>query len=69
MTTLRSTKDQNICVELFMSYSRLHLHINDQTIHERKNLKLPYLHCYTRSISETWWVETLLENECKVWQM
>ena len=54
MTPIDSTNDQNICV----SYLRLYLHLNDQTTYQRKNLKLPYLHCYTRSISEIWRVET-----------
>ena len=29
------------------SYLRIHLHINDETTHSRKNLKLPYFHYYT----------------------
>ena len=40
------------------TYLRLHLRINDQTTHQRKNLKLPYFHCYTRNICEILRVET-----------
>ena len=39
MTPIGSTNDENICVVFFMSYLRLHLHIDDQTMHQRKNLK------------------------------
>ena len=38
-------------------YLRLHLLIDDQATHQRKNLKLPSLHCYSRNISEIWRVE------------
>ena len=54
MTPVGSTNDENTCVELFKAIFSL----NDQTTHQRKNLKLPYLHFYTRSISEIWRVET-----------
>ena len=35
---------------------RLYLHIT-MKLHKRKNLNLPYLHCYNRNISEIWRVE------------
>ena len=65
MTPIGSTNDENICVVFFMSYLRLHLHIDDQTMHQRKNLKgakkkMLYFHYYTRSFSEIWRVETLI---------
>ena len=62
MTPIDSTNDENICV----SYLRLYLHLNDQTTYQRKNLKLPYLHCYTRSIPEIWRVETWMYWEMNV---
>ena len=41
-------------------YLRLHLHISEQNTHQRKNLKLLYLHCYTRNIFEICTEETLI---------
>ena len=37
MTPTDSTNDQNICVDI-----RLRLPINDQAMHQRKKLRLPY---------------------------
>ena len=48
------------------SYLRVHLHINDETTHYRKDLKLSYLHCYTRKVSEIWRVETLIYQKMNV---
>ena len=45
MITIDSANDQNT-----MCRVRLHLHINDQNTHERRNLKVPYLHCYNIKI-------------------
>ena len=40
---------------------------NDQNTQQRKKLKLPYLHYYTRNICEIWSVENLLGRERIVW--
>ena len=42
MTPIDSTNDQNT----MRSFLKLHLHINNQNTHQRKNLKLPYLNSY-----------------------
>ena len=55
MIPIDSTSDQNAVCRVFL---RLHVHINDQTMHERRNLKLPYLFCYTRIICEICRAET-----------
>ena len=53
--SIDSTNDQNTMLK---SYLMLHLYIHDQTMHQRKNLKLPYLRRYTRNICEIWRIET-----------
>ena len=47
-----------IYIYVYILVIYMYLHINDQATHQRKNLKLPYLHCYTRNICEIWRVET-----------
>ena len=54
MILIDFTNDQNSTF-ISMSYLRLYFHIpyifiTDQSTHQRKNLKLAYLHCYTRGI-------------------
>ena len=45
-----------LCVKLFINNQTItiDLHINDQTTHQRKKLKLPYIHCYTKNITKIW---------------
>ena len=47
-------KTQNVRKLRNACYLRLYMHINDKNTHQTKNVKLPYLHCYTRNICEIW---------------
>ena len=61
MTPIDSTYDRYDLMILLMnvSYLRLHVHINYQNTHQRKNLKLPYLYSCARNICEVWKVKRL----------
>ena len=54
---------------LWVEYLRLHLQVNNQNTHQKKNLKLPYFHCYNkknlRNLKGTDF--NLLGKECIVW--
>ena len=62
MTPIDSTNDQNTA----QSYLRVHLHVNHKKTHQRKNLKLPYLHCYIRNICKMQRVDAWIYQEGNV---